>query len=718
MGKLNEIQEQTTQSWGDNSFTTSIKVDTVEFDSAKDSFTFNDPVEVPGLRINGTEIVAFDAEDRTKLDSLQTTMQIKGRVDGVGDLPTEDVKVGDVYLVGLSGDGNFEEYVCVEVSGSPVTPVWENLGHVKVQSDWNQSNNSSDNYIKNKPAINAGQGVKSIIEGANTTASGNYSHAEGSGTQATGAVSHAEGESTKAEGMKSHAEGAGTTASGYCSHAEGAGTTASENSAHAEGQATTASGSVSHAEGSGTQATGAVSHAEGANTTASGDNSHAEGSGTQATNYGSHSEGSGAKATGAMSHAEGQSTTASGTSSHAEGGQTTSTGDYSHTEGKGTIANNKSQHVFGEYNGVDPSSALSSARGTYVEIVGNGTTNTNRSNARTLDWGGNENLQGNLTIGGTITANGQQILPQKQADWKQTTSTGSDYIKNKPAIKAGQGVNSIIEGDIDNNVASGDNSHAEGQATRASVACSHAEGGSTTASGSTSHAEGGGTTASGSQSHAEGGGTTASGPQSHAEGGGTTASGSTSHAEGSGTIANHKSQHVFGECNIADPSLNGPNTRGDYIEIVGNGTTNTNRSNARTLDWSGNETLAGNLTIGGTITANGVKTNKITIVGINPADEYMYSEIIDASSDVVFTRVLAGTSPTKTDGYVEILYKATTGVTCSAYIDSADVALTVDGAWHKLEQGCNPGHGVEIHVNNSAPVTGATLEVISKVYYI
>ena len=34
MGKLNEIQEQTTQSWGDNSFTTTITNDTVEFDSA------------------------------------------------------------------------------------------------------------------------------------------------------------------------------------------------------------------------------------------------------------------------------------------------------------------------------------------------------------------------------------------------------------------------------------------------------------------------------------------------------------------------------------------------------------------------------------------------------------------------------------------------------------------------------------------------------------
>lgn len=44
MGKFNEIQEQTTQSFGSNSFTTTIKEDTVEFDSAKDKFNMKDPV--------------------------------------------------------------------------------------------------------------------------------------------------------------------------------------------------------------------------------------------------------------------------------------------------------------------------------------------------------------------------------------------------------------------------------------------------------------------------------------------------------------------------------------------------------------------------------------------------------------------------------------------------------------------------------------------------
>jgi hypothetical protein len=62
------------------------------------------------------------------------------------------------------------------------------------------------------------------------------------------------------------------------------------------------------------------------------------------------------------------------------------------------------------------------------------------------------------------------------------------------------------------------------------------------------------------------------------------------------TIAQRQSQHVFGEYNIAD-TMGTIVTRGNYVEIVGNGTSNA-RSNARTLDWNGNEVLAGKLTVG------------------------------------------------------------------------------------------------------------------------
>lgn len=76
------------------------------------------------------------------------------------------------------------------------------------------------------------------------------------------------------------------------------------------------------------------------------------------------------------------------------------------------------------------------------------------------------------------------------------------------------------------------------------------------------------------------------------------ASGSYSHAEGVETIANHKSQNVFGEYNVSDSSVATAENKGDYAEIVGNGTGTSDRSNARTLDWNGNERLKGDLYVG------------------------------------------------------------------------------------------------------------------------
>lgn len=130
------------------------------------------------------------------------------------------------------------------------------------------------------------------------------------------------------------------------------------------------------------------------------------------------------------------------------------------------------------------------------------------------------------------------------------------------------------------NVAPGNQSHAEGYDTIASGPNAHSEGASTTASGISSHAEGTGTTASGSQSHAEGGGTMASGDQSHAEGGGTMALKGCSHAEGIHTIAASSCQHVQGRYNIED-------SEGKFAYIIGNGTSDTDRSNALAIDWEG-----------------------------------------------------------------------------------------------------------------------------------
>lgn len=205
-------------------------------------------------------------------------------------------------------------------------------------------------YIKTSAEGQGFQSESHNIPGLNQ-ANGDYSFAEGFGTNANGHRSHAEGTYTNASGTGSHTEGTNTTASGNYSHAEGQGTTTNNN-----------------------LASGAGSHVEGYTTQATGDYSHAEGRGTLASGYGSH--------------AEGRYTIASGHTAHASGW--------------GTQATHKSQNVFGEYNILDESSSASNIRGNYIEIVGNGSSANNRSNARTLDWNGNETIYGNLTTKGSL----------------------------------------------------------------------------------------------------------------------------------------------------------------------------------------------------------------------------------------------------------------------------------------------------------------------------
>lgn len=47
-------------------------------------------------------------------------------------------------------------------------------------------------------------------------------------------------------------------------------------------------------------------------------------------------------------------------------------------------------------------------------MVGNGTSTSSRSNARTLDWSGNEYLQENLTLRGTQIKIGQTTIIETQ----------------------------------------------------------------------------------------------------------------------------------------------------------------------------------------------------------------------------------------------------------------------------------------------------------------
>ena len=243
-------------------------------------------------------------------------------------------------------------------------------------------------------------GTYSHAEGSHTIASGECAHAEGSGTTALNDFSHAEGNQTIARGECSHAEGYKTIASGTSSHAEGSGTTALGNGSHAEGYYTSAVGAYSHTEGVGTFATGLASHSEGSYVTANGYASHAEGDRTQAMGDCSHAEGWNTIADGKDSHAEGGSTSANGMYSHAEGYSTQAIEDYSHAEGYYTIAGGRYSHAqnryttvsahsetaMGQYNKTNPIESYSSAN--IALSIGNGTSNTARGNAFTVQFNG------------------------------------------------------------------------------------------------------------------------------------------------------------------------------------------------------------------------------------------------------------------------------------------------------------------------------------------
>jgi hypothetical protein len=244
--------------------------------------------------------------------------------------------------------------------------------------------------INSKPGLieSSGGEIFNTYSGDVKNSAYDRAHAEGFNTTASGLASHSEGIGTKATGDQSHAEGKNTTASGYVSHTEGENTKATNWYAHAEGYNTTAEGRGSHAEGSNTKATNVFSHAEGLGTTASGENSHAEGLGATASGTGSHAEGAGTAASGFSSHAEGAGTAASDSQAHAEGQNSKALGVCSHAEGNNTTAKGQSQHAEGEYNVVDESVSSSNPRGTFAHIIGNGTSDSNRSNAYAIGWDG------------------------------------------------------------------------------------------------------------------------------------------------------------------------------------------------------------------------------------------------------------------------------------------------------------------------------------------
>ena len=119
-------------------------------------------------------------------------------------------------------------------------------------------------------------------------------------------------------------------------------------------------------------------------------------------------------------------------------------------------------------------------------------------------------------------------------------------------------------------------------------------------------------------------GTTASGNDAFADGAGTVASGDNSHAGGHGTIANRANQTSIGKYNEADIGGDNETELGEYAFIIGNGTSNNNRSNALTVEWDGTlecanvsdiEDVTNNITITSTMTDSGCAVQKAVRYG-------------------------------------------------------------------------------------------------------
>lgn len=107
----------------------------------------------------------------------------------------------------------------------------------------------------------------------------------------------------------------------------------------------------------------------------------AEGCDSTVSGYCAHAEGFNPIASGQASHAQGVNTVASGECSCAGGQGSKATGNFSCAIGNHVIAASASQTVIGKYNTQDALNA-------YSLIIGNGGSDTTRSNALTVGWGG------------------------------------------------------------------------------------------------------------------------------------------------------------------------------------------------------------------------------------------------------------------------------------------------------------------------------------------
>ena len=412
----------------------------------------------------------------------------------------------------------------------------------------------------------------------------------------------------------------------------------------------------------GTNNSGTGASAIGVDTEASGGRSTAMGIATTASGYSSTAMGKETTASDSISTAMGYKTTASGFASTAMGVFTTAS-DYAST-------------VIGHYNssGSTETSATIFNTANTAFVIGNGTDDSNRSDAFKVMFNGDTYVSNSLYLGGTeitstaaelnllsgvtslgtgilepVTENGNTGVRLSSSD----ASTHGDIGRNAVDLSF-SGITSLVYGATGQNsvamgissTASGYVSTAIGLSTTASERGTTAMGVGTTANGDSSTAMGNGTTANGDYSTAMGFETKASGFSSTAMGEGPEASGITSTAMGVFTTASGLVSTAMGERSTASgdysTAMGYYSTASDYASLVvgrwnssgssatsadsfstsapafviGNGTGSSSRSDAFKVMFNGDATVSNDLMVNGDVTVSSDARLKANIVSL------------------------------------------------------------------------------------------------------
>ena len=360
-----------------------------------------------------------------------------------------------------------------------------------------------------------------------------------------------------------------------------------------------------------------------------------------------------------------------------------------------------------------------------------------------------------------------------QALMSNGTSTYWGEVSTTSVFGRGTGEDSIIALNNDShpdNTADGESAMAIGQQTTATGALSFTMGYRSIASvtavagfaGGTKHAwRDYGPTVTKEAAFAYGMSPLAEGPGSIAMGIGTEAKGRASQAFGNYTIASGRSATVIGQCNIEDTDTATYASYGEgagkYLFIIGNGTMTAQnsiiRSNAMTVDWEGNQWLAGRMTIQDSIAlkeTSDTHTSNIrfnsptdqTVANITSENEYIngiahsdylkfaqrsYNSSTGALLGYAETYKLPDTTPDLTaSATYEILTTKDTLLTDFSHNTTNILSLTVGGTTASTtvikavsaswENGTSAGPGLLLYVNGVGTTNTAYIPLASVTY--